>query len=100
MKKKMNKRQRELKHFEQSKLLATIIVIWGMAFIQQSYILAFLGKGDIASELSIQVCVTIIGSVGLYFVKAFFGKYFQEKGKSDQGISENDSIQNDDEMSG
>ena len=43
-----------------------------MIDLQLSYILAFLGKEQIAETLSTQICVTILGTVLIYIIRAYF----------------------------
>ena len=40
--------------------------------LQLSYVLAFLDKGQIAESLSIQVCITIVGTAMVYMIRAYF----------------------------
>lgn len=47
--------------------------------IQLSYLLAFLGKDQIAETLSITVVTEIIGVMAVYFVKSFLETKEQEK---------------------
>ncbi|MGN0305239.1 MAG: hypothetical protein ACI4D2_03685 [Lachnospiraceae bacterium] len=47
--------------------------------IQLSYLLAFLGKEQIAETLSITVVTEIIGVMAVYFVKSFLETKEQEK---------------------
>lgn len=54
-----------------SKIIIMIILITGLIFIQESYILAFLGQVTIAEELSKYVATAIVGSTLGYFLKAF-----------------------------
>ena len=50
-----------------------------MLDIQLSYLLAFLGKEQIAETLSITVVTEIIGVMAVYFVKSFLETKEQEK---------------------
>lgn len=54
--------------------MAWTVLLVGLFDLQLSYILAFIGKVEIAQDLSIAVCTTIIGVYAPYLVKAFFGK--------------------------
>ena len=47
--------------------------------IQLSYLLAFMGKDQIAETLSITVVTEIIGVMAVYFVKSFLETKEQEK---------------------
>ena len=49
--------------------------------IQLSYLLAFMGKEQIAETLSITVVTEIIGVMAVYFVKSFLETKEQEKSR-------------------
>ena len=61
-----------LKFETYTKRLVAIIVFVGLFDLQLSYILAFLGKDQIAETLSTQVCVTLLGTVLVYIIRAYF----------------------------
>lgn len=89
---KFNKRQEELdtiyKHEKQksnfksllstlkfetyTKRLVGVVVFIGLLDLQLSYVLAFLGKDQIAESLSTQICITLLGTVLVYVVRAYF----------------------------
>lgn len=54
-----------------TKLITGIILAVGFLFIQESYILAFLGKEQIADGLSQTVATVIIGTVLGYLIKSY-----------------------------
>lgn len=61
-----------LKFETYTKRLVGIIVFIGLFDLQLSYVLAFLGKEQIAETLSIQICVTILGTTLVYVIRAYF----------------------------
>ena len=61
-----------LKFETYTKRLVGIIVLISLIDLQLSYVLAFLGKEQIAETLSIQICVTILGTVIVYLIRAYF----------------------------
>lgn len=54
--------------------MAWAILVVALFDLQLSYVLAFLDKTEIAQDLSISVCTTIIGVYAPYLLKAYFGK--------------------------
>ena len=54
-----------------SKVIVMIILIAGLLFVQESYILAFFGREAIAEDLSKYVITTLIGTILGYFLKSF-----------------------------
>lgn len=80
-KKKKQKKSDEVKKIQFSKIWLTIIISCSIIWISCSYILAFLGKVDIAQELSNGI-VTVVVSVFIgYFLKSFFETREEEKVK-------------------
>lgn len=67
----MKPAKKEKKHIQWTKLLTAIVLFAGIIFIQESYILAFLQREQIAAELSQTVATVIIGSVLGYYLKAY-----------------------------
>lgn len=57
------------------------IMMVALVDLQLSYILAFLGKEQIAETLSGDICHTIIGVCLGYFLKSFFETREEEKNK-------------------
>ena len=66
-----------------TKTLVAIVVFVGLVDLQLSYILAFFGKEQIAENLSIQVCITILGTVLMYIIRAYFDDNKTEKEDKD-----------------
>ena len=55
-----------------TKRLVAAIVTVGIIDLQLSYILAFMGKTQIAESLSVQICITILGTALTYMIRAYF----------------------------
>lgn len=64
-----------------TKKAVTIILAVALIDLQLSYILAFLGKEQIAETLSSTIADTIIGVMLGYFLKALFETFFEEREK-------------------
>lgn len=64
-----------------SKRAVAIILIVSLADLQLSYILAFLGKDQIAESLSSTIASVIVGVMIGYFMKALFETFFEEREK-------------------
>ena len=62
------------------KAVAAILII-SLIDLQLSYILAFIGKEQIAESLSSTIANTIIGVMLGYFLKALFETFFEEREK-------------------
>lgn len=61
-----------LKFETYTKRLVGLIIFVGLVDLQLSYVLAFMDKMQIAESLSIQVCVTIVGTSLVYMIKSYF----------------------------
>lgn len=64
-----------------TKKTVTVILIISLIDLQLSYILAFMGKEQIAESLSSTIANTIIGVMLGYFLKALFETFFEEREK-------------------
>lgn len=62
-----------------TKKAVTIIVVVSLIDLQLSYILAFLGKEQIAESLSSEIATVIIGVMLGYFMKALFETFFEKR---------------------
>lgn len=62
------------------KAVATILAV-SLLDLQLSYVLAFMGKEQIAESLSSTIASTIIGVMIGYFSKALFETFFEEREK-------------------
>ena len=61
-----------LKFETYTKRLVGVVVIVSLIDLQLSYVLAFLGKDQIAESLSTQICVTLLGTILVYVIRAYF----------------------------
>lgn len=85
-----------------TKRAVTAILIFSLIDLQLSYILAFMGKEQIAESLSSTIASTIIGVMLGYFFKALFETFFEkreERLNKEEDHSTNDyaSVMEDDE---
>lgn len=62
-----------------TKKAVALILFVSLADLQLSYILAFLGKEQIAESLSSTIADTIIGVMLGYFLKALFETFFEKR---------------------
>ena len=96
--KKTKKHKPWLKTF--TKKAVTAILVISLIDLQLSYILAFLGKDQIAESLSSTITNTIIGVMLGYFLKALFETFFEEREKrlnknteTEQSLNDEDSVE-------
>lgn len=61
-----------LKFETYTKRLVGLVVFISLLDLQLSYVLAFLDKTQIAESLSNQICVTLLGTVLVYMIRAYF----------------------------
>lgn len=64
-----------------TKRAVTIILAVSLIDLQLSYVLAFLGKEQIAESLSTTIADTIVGVMLGYFMKALFETFFEKREK-------------------
>lgn len=64
-----------------TKKVVAVILFVSLIDLQLSYLLAFLGKEQIAETLSTTIAETIIGVILGYFLKSLFETYFEEREK-------------------
>ena len=62
-----------------TKKSVTAILIFSLIDLQLSYILAFMGKEQIAESLSSTIASTIIGVMIGYFAKSLFETFFEKR---------------------
>lgn len=67
-----------------TKIAVKWILILSLLDLQLSYVLAFLGREEIAEDLSSTVATAIIGVMLGYFLKSFFETREEEKNKLEQ----------------
>lgn len=76
----MGKRLKYSKWLETyTKRAVTLILAVSLIDLQLSYILAFLGKDQIAESLSTTIADTIVGVMLGYFLKALFETFFEKR---------------------
>lgn len=73
--KKLNK----TKLLTYSKRAVSLILIVSLIDLQLSYLLAFLGKDQIAESLSSTIAEVIVGVMLGYFLKALFETFFEKR---------------------
>lgn len=87
---KINKINKINKWFDTfTKRAVALILIVSLVDLQLSYILAFMGKEEIAEALSITIVQTIIGVMLGYFFKALTETYLEEREKRLRDNSKN-----------
>lgn len=62
-----------------SKRAVAIILVVALIDLQLSYVLAFLGKEQIAESLSSEIASVIVGVMTGYFMKALFETFFEKR---------------------
>lgn len=62
-----------------TKKAVAIILVVSLVDMQLSYILAFMGKEQIAESLSSEIATVIIGVMLGYFLKALFETFFEKR---------------------
>lgn len=96
-----NTKKRNVKLFETfTKSWVTILLIFAIVDLQLTYVLAFLGKDQIAETLSVAVVTEIIGVTLGYIARAYFdtateSKHQIEREKHGLQTSESDEVEPD-----
>ena len=62
-----------------TKIAVATILFFSILDMQLSYVLAFMGKDQIAESLSSNIATTIIGVMIGYFLKALFETFFEKR---------------------
>lgn len=62
-----------------TKKAVAVILVVSLIDLQLSYILAFMGKEQIAETLSTTIATTIIGVMLGYFLKSLFETFFEKR---------------------
>lgn len=62
-----------------TKKAVTIILVVSLIDLQLSYILAFMGKEQIAESLSTTIAEMVVGTMLGYFLKALFETFFEKR---------------------
>ena len=79
-----------------TKIAVTAILVISLIDLQLSYILAFMGREQIAETLSTSIVEMVVGVMLGYFFKALFETFFEEREKRLNKQLEND-IEGEDE---
>ena len=89
---KRGKRQVPYKKWLQtfSKKAVAIILVVSLIDLQLSYVLAFMGKEQIAESLSSEIASVIVGVMIGYFMKALFETFFEKREERLNGTSQID----------
>lgn len=70
---KIEKGNKKMKLFETfTKTWVSILMIIAVIDLQLSYLLAYLGREQIAETLSVSIVTEIIGVMGIYLIRAYF----------------------------
>lgn len=80
-----------------TKKAVAIILVVSLIDLQLSYILAFMGKEQIAEALSSTIAETVIGVMLGYFLKSLFETFFEEREKR---LNKTIDMQQSDEVEG
>lgn len=78
-----------------TKKAVTAILIISLIDLQLSYLLAFMGKDQIAESLSSTIASTVIGVMLGYFVKSLFETFFE---KREERLKRQEQVTTEDEM--
>lgn len=82
-----------------TKRAVAVILFFSILDLQLSYILAFMGKEQIAESLSSTIASTVIGVMIGYFLKALFETFFEKREerikRQEQYFSETEEEDND-----
>lgn len=78
-----------------TKAAVTVILAVCLLDLQLSYVLAFIGRDQIAESLSMTIAQTIIGVMIGYFLKALFETFFEKREKRLTGNSTDEPDPND-----
>lgn len=62
-----------------TKIAVTVILTVSLVDLQLSYVLAFLGRVQIAESLSSEIATVIVGVMIGYFMKALFETFFEKR---------------------
>lgn len=89
---KRGKRQVPYKKWFQtfSKKAVAVILAVSLIDLQLSYVLAFMGKEQIAESLSSEIASVIVGVMVGYFMKALFETFFEKREERLNGTSQTD----------
>lgn len=75
-----------------TKKAVAVILFVSIIDLQLSYVLAFIGKEQIAESLSSTIADTIVGVMLGYFLKALFETFFEEREKRLNNFNQNQGL--------
>lgn len=75
-----------------TKKAVAVILFVSIIDLQLSYVLAFIGKEQIAESLSSTIADTIVGVMLGYFLKALFETFFEEREKRLNNFNQNQEL--------
>ena len=75
-----------------TKKIVAIILFFSIACITASYVLAYMDKSNTLENLSIQLCITILGVAFVYMVRAYFDSKAEHKNADVKFRQEMDGI--------
>lgn len=75
-----------------TKKAVAVILFVSIIDLQLSYVLAFVGKEQIAESLSSTIADTIVGVMLGYFLKALFETFFEEREKRLNNFNQNQEL--------
>lgn len=83
-----------------TKRCVSIILFFSILDVQLSYLLAFIGRVDIAETLSVTVVTEIIGVCVAYFLKSFLETFAEKREKRLAGKTDDSDSISDEEIEG
>lgn len=83
-----------------TKRAVTAILIFSILDLQLSYLLAFMGKDQIAESLSSTIASTVIGVMIGYFLKSLFETFFEKREERLRRREETETIETEGSVNG
>lgn len=83
-----------------TKRAVTAILIFSILDLQLSYLLAFMGKDQIAESLSSTIASTVIGVMIGYFLKSLFETFFEKREERLRRREETETIETEESANG
>lgn len=86
---------KKVKLFETfTKAWVSILMVIAIIDLQLSYVLAYLGRDQIAESLSVAVVTEIIGVMGIYIIRAYFDTATESKHDIERSkmVTEEDNV--------
>ena len=77
-----------------TKNLVAFIIGFCIIDLQLTYVLAFIGKEQLAESLSMKLCDTILGVAFAYIIRAFFDTFAEKGGLDNLGKKKSDGLLN------